>query len=61
MASNLVLGKMYQPFSRVIPGTIADVLLLSTASLGLLTPREILGISAVLSSVDDVFILFGNM
>lgn len=44
-----------------MPGTVEDVLLLSTASPGLLTPWAILGIYAVLSSVHGIFILFGNM
>ena len=51
---------MSQPFSWAMPGTVEDVLLLSTASPGL-TPWAILGISAVLSSVHGIFILFGNM
>lgn len=47
--------------SWAVPGTVEDVLLLSTASPGLLTPWAILGIYAVLSSVHGIFILFGNM
>lgn len=52
---------MSQPFSWAMPGTVGDVLVLSTTSPGLLTPWAILGFSAVLSSVCGIFILFGNM
>lgn len=41
-------------------GNTWDALLLSTACRGLLSPWAILGISAVLSSVCGVLILFGN-
>lgn len=52
---------MSQPFSWAMSETVGNVLLLSTACPGLLIPWVILGISAVLSFVHGIFILFGIM